>query len=66
MSKFILAFKRMINLLRLTSPSNEEVSSLGNDEAIMFAVEDENGNISLNTITNDGTVVEVAVGRQVQ
>lgn len=66
MARFILAFKKLLNLLKLTAPSQEEISTLANDESIAYAEEKTDGTVTLNAVTNDGEVIELATGKVIE
>ena len=66
MARFILAFKKLLNLLKLTAPSQEEISALANDESIAYAEEKDDGSVTLNAVTNDGEVIELATGKVIE
>jgi hypothetical protein len=66
MARFILAFKKLLNLLKLTAPSQKEITSLADNESIAFAEEKDDGTVALNAITNDGEVIELATGKVIE
>lgn len=61
MAKFILAFKRILNLIKLSFPAQDEISSLNNDECILYVLET-NETTTLNGVTNTNEIYELASG----
>lgn len=62
MAKFILAFRKLLNLLSFTAPSREQISALSNDEAIVYVNAEDDGSITLIGVGNDGEPIELAKG----
>jgi hypothetical protein len=62
MAKFILAFRKLLNLLSFTAPSQEQISALSNDEAIAYVNAEDDGSITLIGVGNDGEPIELAKG----
>lgn len=62
MAKFILAFRKLLNLLSFTAPSREQISALSNDEAIAYVNAEDDGSITLIGVGNDGEPIELAKG----
>lgn len=62
MAKFILAFRKLLNLLSFTPPSQEQISALNNDEAIAYVNAEDDGSITLIGVGNDGEPIELAKG----
>lgn len=62
MAKFILAFRKLLNLLSFTPPSQEQISALNNDEAIVYVNAEDDGSITLIGVVNDSEPFELAKG----
>lgn len=62
MAKFILAFRKLLNLISFTAPSQEQISALSNDEAITYVNQEDDGSATLIGIGNDGEHIELAKG----
>ena len=54
MAKFILAFRKLLNLLSFKAPSQEQLSALSNAE--------DDGSITLIGVNKDGNSIELAKG----
>lgn len=65
MAKFILAFRKLLNLLSFTAPSQEQLSALSNDEAIAYVNAEDDGSITLIGVDKDGNALELAKGNVV-
>lgn len=62
MAKFILAFRKLLNLLSFKAPSQEQLSALSNDEAIAYVNAEDDGSITLIGVDKDGNSIELAKG----
>lgn len=60
--KFILAFKKLLNLISFLTPSNDQISKLSEDEAIAYVSEETDGTVTLTAVGNDGETIELAKG----
>jgi hypothetical protein len=62
MAKFILAFRKLLNLLSFKAPSQEQLSTLSNTEAIAYVNAEDDGSITLIGVDKDGNSIELAKG----
>lgn len=62
MAKFILAFKKILNLLSFSAPTEEQTIALADDETIAYVSESDEGSVSLLAVGNDGETIELAEG----
>lgn len=65
MAKFILAFRKLLNLLSFKAPSQEQLSDLSDDEAIAYVNAEDDGSITLISVDKDGNAIELAKGNVV-
>jgi hypothetical protein len=62
MAKFILAFRKLLNLLSFKAPSTEQIEALNDDEAIAYVNAEDDGSITLIGVDKDGNSIELAKG----
>jgi hypothetical protein len=62
MAKFILAFRKLLNLLSFKAPSTEQIEALNDDEAIAYVNPEDDGSVTLMGVGNDGEPIELAKG----
>ena len=62
MAKFILAFRKLLNLISFSAPSDDQISKLSDDETIAYISEETDGTLTLTAVENDGETIKLAKG----